>query len=110
MSTSAMRPELSQYLAVATTSAKFTNAMRPGVAYLLTANTDCWFTTGATGGAAVASTAGNAFLISGQTKVLHGPHFDLSNPSSSTTTSSFVHVIRNTADGKATLTPLDFIP
>lgn len=88
-----------QYLAVATASAKFTNAMEPGIIYRFTANTDCWVTVAATGGAAVASAANNHFCISGQTLIL-------ANPDTSSKTNAFVHVIRNTADGKATLSPL----
>jgi hypothetical protein len=88
-----------QYLAVATASAKFTNAMVPGQLYRFTANTDCWVTVAATGGAAVASTANNHFCISGQVLIL-------ANPDTSSVANSFVHVIRNTADGKATLSPI----
>lgn len=88
-----------QYLAVAATSAQFTNPMSPGVVYRLTANTDCWVTVAGTGGAAQASTANNHFLISGQTILLV-------NPDVSSTTNAYVHMIRNSADGKATLSPL----
>lgn len=100
----------SQYVAVAATSAKFTNAMRPGQIYRLTVNTDCWLNIGATGGAAQASTADNVLVLSGQTVYLTGPHYSATDPSSSTTTNAFVHLIRNSADGKATLTPLVQVP
>jgi hypothetical protein len=91
--------DLAQYLAIASTSAKFTNAMDPGILYRFTANTDCWLTIAATGGAAIASTANNHFCISGQVLIL-------ANPDVSSKANSFVHVIRNTADGKATLSPI----
>lgn len=88
-----------QYVAVASASAKFTNAMVPGIIYRFTANTDCWVKVTATGGAAAASTTDNHLCLSGQTLILV-------NPDTSITTNSFVHVIRNTADGKATLSPI----
>ena len=88
-----------QYVAVAATSAKFTAAMAPGILYRFTANTDCWVFVGVTGGAAQASTANNHLCLSGQTLIL-------ANPATSSVAGSFVHVIRNTADGKATLSPL----
>lgn len=95
-----------QYVAVATASAGFTNPMVPGVLYRFTANTDCWVKVTTTGGAAEASTANNTFCISGQVLILASPDYDAASPSSATTTNGFVKVIRNTADGKATLTPL----
>lgn len=101
---------VSQYLAVAGTSAQFTNPMRPGQIYRFTANTDCWLCIAATGGSAQANTANNILCLSGQTLILAGPHYDASNPSATTTTNAFVHVIRNTADGKATLTALTSVP
>ena len=88
-----------QYLAVATASAKFTNAMVPGQLYRFTANTDCWVKIGVTGASAAASAADNHLCLSGQTLILR-------NPETSETDESFVHVIRNTADGKATLSPI----
>ena len=48
-----------QYVAVAGTSAKFTNAMVSGGQYRFTANTDCWVKVTATGGSAAANTADN---------------------------------------------------
>lgn len=87
-----------QYVAVAVASAKFTNPMQPGVLYRFTANTDCWVKVAATGGAAAADTANNHFCISGQAITLAAPDSGITN--------SFVHVIRNTADGKGTLSPL----
>lgn len=96
----------SQYVAVASTSAKFTNPMKPGAIYRFTANTDCWVNIGATGGAAAASAADMILCLSGQTLILTGPDYDPTTPSSTTTTNGYVHVIRNTADGKATLSLL----
>lgn len=88
-----------QYTAVSGTSAKFTNAMLPGIGYRFTCNTDCWVAIGATGGAAVASTAGNTLCMSGQVLILR-------NADTSSVANSFVHVIRNAIDGKATLSPI----
>jgi hypothetical protein len=92
-----------QYVAVATASAKFTNPMSPGILYRFTANTDCWVKVTVTGGSAAASTADNHLCLSGQTLILAAPAGDIN-----TTANSFVHVIRNTADGKATLSPIGY--
>ena len=98
MAMQAMSAE-AQYLAIGAASGKFTNAMVPGIVYRFTANTDCWVCVAATGGAAQASTANNHFCISGQVLLL-------CNPDTSSTANAFVHVIRNTADGKGTLSPM----
>lgn len=83
----------SQYLAVATASAKFTNAMTIGVQYLFTCSSDCWIKVAATGGAAAADTADNHFVKAGA----RVPVCALNS------TLSFLHAIRDTADGDATL-------
>lgn len=85
-----------QYVAVAASSAKFTNAMVSGYQYMFTANTDCWVLVGATGGSAAADTANNILYIKGQVLFL-------ANPDSDSTTNSFVHVIQDSAGGDATL-------
>ncbi len=86
----------SQYKAVTNTTGKFTNAMKPGFTYRFTASTNCWVLVGATGASATADTADNHLYITGQTLFL-------ANPDQTGTTNSFVHVIRDTADGDATL-------
>lgn len=91
----------SQKLAVAATSAKFANAMAQGVQYLFTCENDCWITIAATGGAAIADTADNIFVKAGMV-------IPLCNMESSGTTNSFVHAIRQSADGDATLTAVGF--
>lgn len=94
----AIGPTGHQTLTVGAASAKFTAAMAPGAVYRFTANTDCWVTTGLTGGAAVAGAAENTLVLSGQTILLTG--------SPLTATGNFVHAIRNTANGTATLSKL----
>ena len=86
-------------MAVAVASAGFTNPMSPGMFYRFTANTDCWVKVTTTGGAAVAQAADNIFCISGQVLIL-------CSPDDNATTNGFVKVIRNTADGVGSLTPL----
>ena len=86
----------SQALAVTGTSAKFTNPMQQGVQYYFTCESDCWITVGATGGAAVADTANNYFVKA-------GTEIPLANMEDSGTSNSFVHAIRQSADGDATL-------
>ena len=91
----------SQYLAVGAVSGEFTNPMQPGQQYVFTASTDCWIKVGVTGagGDAAADTADNILYVSGQ------PPLPLCSPDNSgTTTNSYVHVIRDAADGDATLT------
>lgn len=85
-----------QYLAVAATSAKFTSAMAPGKLYRYVCAANSWVKVTATGGAAAADTANNHY-IPANTAVL------LRNPDTSITTNAFVHAIRDTADGDATL-------
>lgn len=86
----------SQVLAVGATSGKFAAAMAQGVQYVFTCESDCWITVGATGGAAIADTDNNIFVKAGQ-------DVPLANMEDSGTTNSFVHVIRQSADGDATL-------
>lgn len=88
----------SQYTAVGVASAKFTNPMQPGQQYLFSASTNCFVKVTVTGGAASAA-ADNILYITG------GPPLPLCSPDSNgVTDNSYVHVIRDTADGKATLT------
>lgn len=89
----------SQYLAIAGTSAKFANAMEPGRLYQFAPTSDCWIRITSTSGAAEVDTANNILVLSGQ-RVL------LVNPDVNGTTNAYVHVIRDTADGKSTLSPL----
>ncbi len=90
-----------QYVAVATASAGFTNPMAPGAQYFFTADTDCWVKVTTTGGSAAADTADNVFVKSGMV-------IPLANPDASGTTNAFVKVIRQTADGDATLWRVDY--
>ncbi len=87
----------SQVLAVGSSSGKFTNAMAQGAQYLFTCESDCWIKVAATGGAAAADTADNIFVKAGMT-------IPLCNTEDSGTTNSFVHAIRQSVDGDATLT------
>lgn len=91
----------SQVLAVGASSAKFTNAMAQGVQYFFTCESDCWIKVAATGGAAAADTADNYFVKAGMM-------IPLCNQEDSGTTNSFVHAIRQTADGDATLIGVRF--
>ena len=91
----------SQVLAVAGTSAKFANAMAQGVQYLFTCESDCWIKVAATAGAAAADTADNIFVKAGMV-------VPLCNLEDSGTTNSFVHAIRQSADGDATLIGLAY--
>lgn len=86
-----------QYVAVASASAQFTNPMQPGQQYVFSANVDCWVLVGATGASAAANTANNQLYIKGQILPLRSPD------NGTTTTNSFVHVIRESVDGDATL-------
>lgn len=90
----------SQVSTVTNSSAKFTNAMKPGFTYRFTATTDCWVKVTATGGSAAADTADNHLYIKGQTLFL-------ACPDQSSTTNSFVHMIRDSADGDATLSLIE---
>ena len=97
----------SERVAVAAASAGFTTPMKPGQVYLFTANTNCWVKVTTTGGSAVADTSGNMYVHAGQTVYLSNlADFDNSLPSGTTTTNGFVKVIRDSADGDATLTPM----
>ena len=83
-------------MAVTASSAKFTNAMVPNQRYLFTASIDCWVTTALTGGAAIPNTADNVLYVRGMA-------LELGSPDDTGTTNAFVHVIRDTASGDATL-------
>lgn len=85
--------ETSQYLAVGASSAKFTNAMTVGVQYVFTCSTDCWVTVAVTGGSATANTANNHFVKAGARVPL----------AALSSTVAYVHAIRETDDGDATL-------
>ena len=85
-----------QYLAVVSTTAKFTLPMDAGQEYLFISNVDCWVKTTVTGGAAAANTADNVLYIAGMQLVL-------SNPDKIGNTNAFVHVIRDVGDGDAVL-------
>lgn len=90
-------PNDTQYLAVTSTSAKFTTAMEPGFVYRFAANVDCWVKITTTGGAAATNTADNILY-------LVGSQLWLANPDTDGTTNAFVHVVEDIADGDATLT------
>lgn len=90
-----------QYVAVATASAQFTNPMQPGQQYIFTSSVHCWVKVTATGGAAAANTADNILYIPGQQLPLMSPD------NASTTTNSYVHVIREDVDGDACLRILE---
>ena len=89
----------SQVLAVGETSQKFAAPMEPKNQYFYTCESDCWIHVGATGDSAQADTAGNIFVHAGQ-------EVCLANLENSGTTNSFVHAIRQSADGDATLTQM----
>lgn len=82
-------------------SAKFTNPMQPNNQYLYTCESDSWIKVTTTGGAAAADTAGNMFVKAGMM-------IPLMNPDDSGTTNAFVHAIRQTTDGDATLTLIGY--
>lgn len=88
-------PATAQYQTVTSSSAKFAAAMAFGEQYVFTTTTDCWITTAATGGSVTASAAGAMFVAAGSA-VLLTPDDDGSV--------WFVHIIRDSADGKASLT------
>lgn len=90
-----IRPTTAQYTTVTDTSQKFTTPMAYGQQYVFMSTTNCWLTTAATGGAVVGSAAG-AIFAPANTAIL------LSNPEAAST-AAYVHVIRDTADGKAWL-------
>lgn len=85
----------SQYTTVTGTSQKFSNAMDAGQRYRFAANTDCWVLVGATDAEATAG-AGSHFVAKGNAIPLGVPPGDDG-------TLGFVHVIRDAADGKASL-------
>jgi uncharacterized Fe-S cluster protein YjdI len=87
-------PSTSQVATVSAVTAKFTNAITVGNWYCLVADTDIWWNLGATGGSAVAETANNHVLQAGREKWII---------TDNATTRGFVHVIRASADGAASL-------
>ena len=87
--------EDSQYTTVTSSSQKFTNACAPDHWYRLRSSTDCFFAVGLTGGSASAG-ANSHFLPAGVA-------VDFMVRSA---TAGFVHIIRDSADGKATLSLL----
>lgn len=89
-----------QVLAVGGTSGKFATSMVPGKQYIFTCENDCWVKVTVTGGAAVADTANNIFVKAGMV-------IPLACPDTSSRTNAFVHAIRQTSDGDATLCQLD---
>lgn len=91
-----------QVLAVGSSTGKFAAAMQQGGQYLFSCENDCWIKVAATGGAAAADTADNVFVKAGQV-------IPLCNREASGSTNSFVHAIRQSADGDATLTLLGFV-
>lgn len=90
-----IKTRISQTLAVTGASAQFANAMESGQQYRFTANTDCWVKVSDTGDSAVAAAADNHLYIKGQTLWLAIGQGE--------TVDGFVHVIRDTADGSASL-------
>jgi hypothetical protein len=88
----------SQFVSVASSSAKFTNAMAVGRTYRLHATTDLWWKQGATGVTAAADTADNHLLVAGSTVYIQ---------TDDATNMGFIACIRVTADGKATLSEVE---
>lgn len=68
--------------AVATASARFTDALKPGVEYLITGDVDFWFALGDDDGAAVAQAAGAGWCPGGGERRIVP------------TTGAYLHVIR----------------
>jgi hypothetical protein len=85
----------SQYTTVTSSSQKFTNACVVDHWYRLSSSTDAFFSVGATGGSASAG-ADSHFIPAGGFR-------DFMVESAA---NGFVHIIRDSADGKATLTLL----
>jgi hypothetical protein len=94
----------SQYVAVAATSAKFAAAMDPNKVYRLTVTVDTWVHIGLTGDSAAAATADNMLVLAGQSVFLAHPYQPAGGRSSASASAGFVHCIRASADGDATLT------
>jgi len=86
----------SQYVAVAVASAGFTNPMDPGKLYRFISSTNCWVRVTTSGGSAAADTTNNHFVAANQEVYLR-------NPDVSSVANAYVKVIRDTADGDATL-------
>lgn len=89
-----------QVLAVGAASGKFATSMVPGKQYIFTCENDCWIKVAATGGSAAADTANNIFVKAGMV-------IPLACPDTNSRTNAFVHAIRQTSDGDATLSQLD---
>lgn len=81
--------------AISGTSVAF-DAMNVGQIYRLSANTDIWFTVGASGGSATADADNNHFLVKGA-EVLISP---------ADSTNNVVHAIQDLAGGHASLSLL----
>lgn len=86
-----------QTTTVTSSSQKFTNPMNPGQQYVFSANVDCWVKVTTSGGSAAADTADNIMYVAGQQLPLKSPD------DAGATTNSYVHVIRDSTDGSATL-------
>ena len=80
---------------VTSSSQKFTLPMQPGQQYVLSTSTDLWFKLAATGGSITARAASAVFLGAGGAALLQNPD--------AATTDAFVFIIRDSADGHASL-------
>lgn len=96
MSAICLVPVASQHVAVATASAKFTNAMAVNRRYRLSSSTNCYFKVGATGGSASVG-ADSHFL---------GAGMSIDIWTHDATNFGFVHIIRVAADGVASLSEM----
>ncbi len=90
-----IEPTTAQYTTVTSSSQKFATAMAKGLQYVFMSTTNCWITKGATGGSVTASAAGACFVPANTGFLLRN--------TDDATTNAFVHVIRDSADGKAWL-------
>ena len=78
------------------TAAEFDDPLQPGQQYVINATTDCWYRLTTTGGtAAVAAADDNILLKSGEQHPIKSPD------DGTTTTNSYVSVIRASANGTA---------
>jgi hypothetical protein len=94
-----IRIRQSQYLAVGATSGAFASEMIASRLYRFTANSDCWVRIGGVADSAAANTANNHLYIKGQTIYFSRTAGD----------DGYVHVIRDAADGAATLSLIEGI-
>lgn len=90
-----VKSEGAQYSTVTSSSQKFTLPMQPGLQYILTTSTDLWYALAATAGSVTARAASAVFVPAGGAVLLQNPD--------SATTNYFVFIIRDTADGHASL-------